>query len=374
MPKLRIGLIGTGIIARAHAAGIVEAGHSVLSAVCDVQPEQTAHFLQDYAALAPQEPHPSVYIDYRVMLREAKLDAVIVATPVCSHKEIAVEALRAGLHVLCEKPAAMNAAEAEEMRQAARQAGTVACMGFAFRCIPAVDFIRDLVADNTLGPLHHFRGYFYANRLAPADHCIEWRHRLEEAGSGVIGDLASHVYDMYSYLAEPQMGRVARVAAQGGILVPKRPDASGVLREVTTEETLNVWMKTQRGGEITIEASRYSPFEFGFQLSGTKGALKYSNYRYSEIELITYAREGVYSQNKAQKYLPVSVPERYCATRSKDRFVRQYLMFEQAVLGNAPVKADFETGWENQRMMDAMQLSLRQSETAVWQAVSLSDT
>ncbi|WP_077532187.1 Gfo/Idh/MocA family protein [Massiliimalia massiliensis] len=358
MKKLRLGIIGTGIIARAHMAGILEARQSELAAVCDIKPEQAERFLNHFGLNGVK-----VYQNYEDMLTPGTVDAVIVSTPTVSHAEIAIQAAKAGIHVLCEKTMAMNAAEARKMADQVKGKKLVHTIGFAFRYIPAVEYIKDLIEAGKFGKIRHFRGRFYANRLAPADHVMEWRHRMREAGSGVIGDLASHTFDMFHYLARGQMGDIVKLAAHGDIIIPERVNENGEREKVTTDETLLVWMKTANQGEVTLESSRYSPFEFEFHITGSKASLKYCNYKYDTVEYLEYEREGLYAQNNAQEYSPIPVPERYYPNHIKDRFIRQYLAFEQAILGQGTVKTDFETGYDNQVFMDLIQKSYQEEKT-----------
>ncbi len=311
---------------------------------------------------AEQRQQVSIYTDYKDMFTSGDVDAVVVCTPVVSHKDIVLSALENNLHILCEKPMAMTSAEANEMNAAAEKTNSVASIGFAFRHIPAIQYIKTLIDDGTLGDIRHFRGYFYANRLAPKDHPIEWRHRVKQAGSGVVGDLATHVYDMFCYIARERMGDVIQVSANGDIIIPKRQNAEQKSEDVTTEETLSVWMKTANKGEISIEGSRYAPFEFGFSIAGSKGSVKYTNYRYNEIELLTYEVEGVYSQNNAQVYKATPIPQEFLQGVSDDRFVRQVQAFIADIVNGNQSEATFAHGLENQLMLDIISKSLTKGE------------
>lgn len=345
---VRMGIIGTGIIARAHVEGILLEEGLTLAAVCDVKEEAMELFLEETGQKGCQR-----YTDYRQLLASGCVDAVIVCTPNVSHSGISLAAAAHGVHVLCEKPMAMDMAEAGKMLEAAQNAGIVHMVGFAFRYIPAVSYIKELVDSGRLGSIHHFRGRFFANRLAPEDHPLEWRHREELAGSGVIGDLVSHILDMAHYLVL-DYDKVEKLSVQGQVVVPRRRDPStGRMAEVTTEETVSVYMRAEDRMEVTLEGSRYSPFEMGFQLTGSKGSVRYDMMRYQELEVLFYEREGAYSQKYSQEYERIGIPERWMAPEKQSgRFIRQVQEFAACIREGRKPACSFEEGFQNQRMLD----------------------
>lgn len=345
---VRIGIIGTGIIARAHAEGVLLGEDLKLAAVCDVKEEAMELFLEETGQKDCQR-----YTDYRKLLASGCVDAVIVCTPNVSHGEISLEAAVHGVHVLCEKPMAMDMTQAEKMLEAAQNADIVHMVGFAFRYIPAVSYIKDLVDSGRLGRIHHFRGRFFANRLAPEDHPLEWRHREEMAGSGVIGDLVSHMLDMAHYLVL-DYDKVEEMSVQGQIVIPRRMDPStGQMARVTTEETVSVYMRTEDRMEIALEGSRYSPFEMGFQITGSKGSLRYDMMHYQELEVLFYEREGAYSQKYSQEYERIEIPERWMVPKEQSgRFIRQVQEFASCIREGRKPGCSFAEGFQNQRMLD----------------------
>lgn len=353
---MKIGIIGTGIIARAHGEGVLLEDGLKLAAVCDTDETAMRNFLKDMGLK-----DCNCFTDYRKMLESGCVDGVIVCTPNVSHRAIAVCAAGHGIHVLCEKPLAMDAAEAEMMLEAAEKAGIVHMTGFAFRYIPAVAYIKELVDGGYLGKIHHFRGRFFANRLAPLDQPLEWRHREELAGSGVIGDLVSHMLDMAHYLVM-DYGDVETLSAQGQIVHPKRRDpVTGQLTDVTAEETVSVYMRLADRMEIALEGSRYSPFEMGFQITGSKGSVRYDMMHYHEPEVLFYETEGVYSQKYSQEYERTGLPEKWRAPEGKSgRFIRQVQEFAACIREGRKPACSFKEGWENQRMLDRIKEKSRQ--------------
>ena len=147
----------------------------------------------------------NVHTDYRALVDNDDLDAVIVATPDDCHHEMAMYALRAGKHVLCEKPMASTVAEAKEMTDLAEHSGLVNMINFTWRWMPFYTYIRELLAEGTIGEL------FYLNIAYSSSHGIEhqgWRFDADRA-AGVLGDLGSHVIHIATLLA----GDVTAVSA-----------------------------------------------------------------------------------------------------------------------------------------------------------------
>jgi predicted dehydrogenase len=141
--------------------------------------------------------------DWRAVLQRDDIDLVDVCTPGNTHREIAVAALAAGKHVLCEKPLANSVAEAEEMTAAADAAarqGAFAMCGFTYRRVPALTLARELVAEGRLGTIRHVRAQYLQDWLSDPDAPLTWRMDRELAGSGALGDIGAHVVDATQWI------------------------------------------------------------------------------------------------------------------------------------------------------------------------------
>lgn len=357
MEKVRVGIVGTGIIARAHMEGIMLCGLSELTAICDIDEKQMDSFERQMNIL-----NVIRYTDYREMILSGKIDAVLVCTPTVSHCEISVFAAEHGVHVFCEKPLAMNENEARKMAEAAGKNKVVSMTGFAFRYIPAVSYIKYLAENGKLGTIRHYRGHFYANRLAPENHPLEWRHLEKIAGSGVIGDLICHVLDMGRYITGEDYENIDKIMAFGNIVIPKRFDEQKQkMTEVTAEETMTACLRFKDGLEMTLAGTRYSPFEMGFEVSGTKGSVKYNMMNYNEVEILFYETEGIYSQKNSQFYERKIIPDGFMEKNKEieGRFVRQHIAFAKAVRNTSKLKTDFAEGMANQKVLDRIQKSYK---------------
>ncbi len=162
-------------------------------------------------------------------MKDAPVDAVIVATPNRFHRDIVVAAAESGRHVLCEKPLALNVAQAEDMLAAVDRAGVRHMTAFTYRFVPAMRYLRHLVKSGAIGTPWHFRAQRFQDWGRDA---LGWRQRKADAGSGEVGDMLSHRLDF----AHSVIGPIARVMAHTTQIWPTRVDADGVEHVSDTED------------------------------------------------------------------------------------------------------------------------------------------
>lgn len=206
--------------------------------------------------------------DWTSVLTRDDIDLVDICTPGDSHKEIALAALAAGKHVLCEKPLANSVAEAQEMADAAEQAaknGVYAMVGFTYRRVPAVQLAAKLVADGRLGEIRQVRAQYLQDWLSDAESPLSWRLDKDKAGSGALGDIAAHIIDMTQFITGQN---ITEVSGALKTFVTERPVAtdfsglSGVAGEergpVTVDDAA-LFLANLSGGAIGIyEATRFA--------------------------------------------------------------------------------------------------------------------
>jgi predicted dehydrogenase len=307
-PPLRIGMVGHAFMGAAHSQAWRTAGR-VFDLPLNPVPVALCGRDADAVRLAAgRHGWASTETDWRALVTRDDIDLVDICTPGDSHAEIALAALAAGKHVLCEKPLANTVAEAEAMTRAAEEAygrGRLAMTGFNYRRLPATALARRMVAEGRLGRLRHVRVTYLQDWLVDPAAPLTWRLRRERAGSGALGDLGAHVVDLAQYLTgEPLAGVSALTetfvrrrplpAATGGgrglsagsadgVEGESQADATG---EVTVDDAAVFTGRFASGALASFEATRCATGRknsLRLELNGERGSLAFDLERLNEL-------------------------------------------------------------------------------------------
>jgi len=261
MCAVRVGVIGTGFGANVQIPGFKCVSGADVVAV-------TSARLERAKTVAAEHGVPHAFDDYREMLREVELDLVSVVSPPYLHYEMTMAALESGAHVLCEKPFAMDLAEARAMRDRAQSLARVHAVDHEFRYVPARAAIKRLLDAGEIGDLFLIRAADLA--IWPNDRPFNWWFDRARGG-GVLGAIGSHYVDAVSWWVGP----LARVSANLQALVSERRSENGAgMARVTADDTALVAFATENGaaGRIDISASAGGGPR-RVELFGTRGAL-----------------------------------------------------------------------------------------------------
>lgn len=227
--------------------------------------------------------------DWRTVVTRDDIDIVDICAPGWMHAEIAIAALEAGKHVLVEKPLANTLAEAELMTAAAAKArarGIQSMIGFNYRRVPALALARELIAEGRLGTVRHVRAAYLQDWLADAQAPMTWRLRKETAGSGALGDIASHAIDQVLFLLGDQ---VTEVSGRLNTFVQRRPSASAPadgLEEVTVDDAAWATLTLTSGAIASVEVSRVATGKknsLQIEIYGEKGSLLFDLENLNEL-------------------------------------------------------------------------------------------
>ena len=157
--------------------------------------------------------------DYREVLADPEVDVVSICAPNMLHREIGVAAAEAGKPFWIEKPVGRDAVETAEVATAARAAGVATSIGYNYRHAPAIEHLRELIADGALGRVTNVRSVFLNGYASEPKGALSWRFQKEYSGSGAMGDLLSHVADLVQYVVGP----IDEVTALSTIIHAARP-------------------------------------------------------------------------------------------------------------------------------------------------------
>ncbi|WDV57014.1 Gfo/Idh/MocA family oxidoreductase [Streptomyces coeruleorubidus] len=296
-PPLRVGMVGYAFMGAAHSQGWRTAGRVFDLPLNPVQAVICGRDATAVRAAADRHGWASTETDWRALVERDDVDLVDICTPGDSHAEIALAALAAGKHVLCEKPLANTVEEAASMVLAAEEAhrrGQVAMVGFNYRRVPATALARRMVAEGRLGALRHVRVTYLQDWLVDPQFPLTWRLRKEQAGSGSLGDLGAHIIDLAQYLVGE---RLAGVSALTETFVRQRPLPSGATSglsavsaagtgEVTVDDAALFTARFPSGALASFEATRYATGRknaLRIELNGERGSLAFDLERLNEL-------------------------------------------------------------------------------------------
>ncbi|MFF0383065.1 Gfo/Idh/MocA family protein [Streptomyces sp. NPDC004286] len=297
-PPLRVGMVGYAFMGAAHSQGWRTAGR-----VFDLPREPVLSVLcgRDGAAVraaADRHGWAATETDWRALIARDDVDLVDICTPGDSHAEIALAALAAGKHVLCEKPLANTVEEAEAMAEAAEEAyerGQLAMVGFNYRRVPAVALARRMITEGRLGTVRHVRVSYLQDWLVDPEFPLTWRLRKETAGSGALGDLGAHVIDVAQYLAGEKL---AGVSALTETFVRQRPLLEGGSGPVTVDDAAVFTGRFASGALGSFEATRYATGRknaLRIELNGERGSLAFDLERLNELSFHDGTEPGTHA-------------------------------------------------------------------------------
>jgi predicted dehydrogenase len=286
MAEIGVGLVGYKFMGRAHSNA-----YRQLPRFFDVDPapRMAAICGRDEAGVreaANSLGWESYETDYRRLIERDDVGLVDVVTPGNTHREIVLAALEAGKHVICEKPLANTLAEAKEMLDAAREAGTVNTVCFNYRRAPAVQLAKKLVDEGRLGTIRHWRSTYLQDFIMDPEFPLIWRLKKELAGSGALGDIGAHSVDLAQFL----LGDISEVTGMTETFVKERPleGADGEMGEVTVDDAAAFLARFENGAVGTFEASRFAAGrrnQNAFEINGSKGSVAFDLERMNELEV-----------------------------------------------------------------------------------------
>jgi predicted dehydrogenase len=323
--------------------------------------------------------------DWREVVARDDVDLVDICTPGDTHRDIAMAALEAGKHVLCEKPLANSVAEAEEMTAAAEQAhahGVRAMVGFTYRRVPAISLARELVADGRIGDVRHVRAQYLQDWIADPEAPLSWRLDKAKAGSGALGDIGAHVIDLTQFITGD---RIAEVAGRLETFVKERPLAtahSGLSGTASTErgpvtvDDAASFLATFAGGAMGVfEATRFATGRknaIRVEVNGSKGSLAFDFEDMNVLEFYDATEDArvsgfrrILTTEPSHPYVAAWWPPGH-GLGYEHGFTHQVVDLVNAIASDTDPSPSFADGLQVQRVLDAVETS---SDTRSWQEV-----
>lgn len=369
MKELRIGMIGYGFMGKAHSNAYLQAPRfftneykPVLKALCARNAEKAKTFADNWG-------YESIETDWRQLLKRSDIDAVDICTPNNLHKEIAIEAAKAGKMILCEKPLAMNTAEGEEMVAAVEKAGVANMVWYNYRRVPAVSLAKQIVASGKLGRIFHYRANFLQdwtiNADVPQGGAATWRLDVEAAGSGVTGDLLAHCIDTALWIN----GSIEDVSAVTETFVKERVHAeTGKKQPVGIDDACSFFCHFKNGSLGLFESTRYARGHkalYTLEINGENASIAWDLHDLHRLKYFDYSDEStvrgwrsVHVSDGNQPYMGNWwVPGLQIGYEHS--FTHQVADFLKSLSGGEPAHPTFRDALETQRVCDAVLASAR---------------
>ena len=325
------------------------------------------------------------------LLDRSDVDLVDICTPGDTHAEIAIAALEAGRHVLCEKPLANSVVEAEAMATAARRAasrGVHAMCGFTYRRVPAVRLMAGLVADGAIGTLRHIRASYLQDWLSDPAAPMSWRLEKHRAGSGALGDIGAHAVDLAQYVTGD---RITGVAAMSRTFVNKRPvpDRPGFISatvgtrseygDVTVDDATIFLAATASGALATFEASRFATGHkngLKLELNGSAGSIIFDLERMNELSVYDGRQDNagfrtILVTEPSHPYIAAWWPPGHMLGY-EHAFTHQVRDFVESIVNGEEAHPTFDDALDVQRVLAAAEQSA--AEGARWTEIATGTT
>ncbi len=328
----------------------------------------------------------STETDWRRAIERDDVDLVDVCTPGDTHAEIAIAALQAGKHVLCEKPLANSVAEAEAMAAAAEKAaadGVRSMVGFTYRRVPAIALARQLVAEDRIGQVRHVRAQYLQDWIADPEAPLSWRLDKSKAGSGALGDIGAHIIDLAQHITGD---RITSVTGQLHTFVTERPIAaehaglSGTATEergpVTVDDAAAFLAQFDSGAMGVFEATRFATGRknaIRLEINGSTGSLAFD---FEDMNVLKFFDAAEPAATAGFRRVLVTEPDHpYIAAwwpaghglGYEHGFTHQVVDLVHAIAEGRDPSPSFADGLHVQRVLAAVEKS---SDTRTWQEVS----
>ena len=360
---VRIGIIGAGFARTTQIPGFKNCEGAEIVAIASAHRNHAEEVAREFAI-------PNVEDDWRGVVAREDVDLISIVTPVVTHCEMTLAALDAGKAVLCEKPMAMNAAEARRMMERAKEKGVLALIDHELQFLVGRIKTRELVQRGDIGRVKHVQVIFRSDSRASVDHPWNWWSDVKQGG-GALGAIGSHVIDSCRWMLGAE---VSEVFCNLATHVRKRKDAQGQLREVTTDDEANLLLRFHDGeltegatGNVSMSLVEAGAPQNEIEFLGTTGAVGVNEF--GEVRRAKVGEGGWVSVDGDSGELAAGMTD--------SGWARGFTAFSHKIVealreGRTTVDgaATFEDGYRTQLVLDAAR---RSNEKGCWAGIENSE-
>jgi len=376
---INVGMLGCGFMGRAHSNAYLQVNHfferehqPVLKA-CYGREEDRAK-LEEFSGRWGYE---SIETDWRKVIERDDIDLIDVCVPNFMHRDVVIAAAEAGKMIICEKPLAMNVAEAEEMVAAVEKAGVANMVSFNYRRVPAIALFKQIIDEGRVGRPFHYRATYNQDYTIGADvpqgGMALWRLDSRVAGSGVTGDLLAHSIDSAEWLNGP----IQRVVAHAETFIKERKHAdTGAVEKVDIDDACMFLAVFENGSMGTFESTRYARGRKNYstmELNGENGAIYFNLEEPHNLDFFRYAEADTGQKIEDhltgwQKINVTNFEHPYmdkwwvpgCTIGYEHTFTNSFADFFASLEGGEPFMPDMKCALRTQRVCDAVLQSAKE--------------
>jgi len=289
-----VGMIGYSFMGKAHTNAYIKMpiffypppAKPKLVAICGRTEKAVAEAAKRYG-------YKKYYMEWQDLIKDDEIELVDNGLPNNMHAVPSIAAAEAGKHIICEKPLAMNAAEAKKMYRAVEKAGVKHAVGFNYRFVPAIAFAKKMIDEGYLGKILQYRAVYLQEWIMDPNFSLVWRLRKSIAGSGALGDLGAHVLDLARFL----VGDVGSVCGMTQTFIDERPLPEDPTKKgkVDVDDAFIALLRFKNGAIGSVEASRFCAGRKNFQrleIHGTEGTIEFNLERFNELNVYSKRDPG----------------------------------------------------------------------------------
>lgn len=372
--KINVGLVGYKFMGKAHSNAYSDVAmffdmdaEPMMKAICGRNEEGVKAASEKFG-------WEGYETDWKQLVKRDDIDLIDITAPSNFHKEIALGAIENGKDVFCEKPLALDLADAREMLQAAEEAGVKHMIDFNYRSAPAIALAKKMIDDGLLGKIYHFRGVYLQDWIIDPEFPIVWRLDASVAGSGSHGDLNAHIIDIARYL----VGDFESVVGMSETFIKERPlteigttgglaaKATGGMGEVTVDDATLFLARFANGALATFEATRFAAGRKNhnrFEINGSKGSVVFNLERMNELQYYSCDDpEGlqgfrtIQATDSSHPYIHAWWPPAHIIGY-EHTFIHQVYNLMQAIANDTMPSPSFVDGVKCQEVLDAVSKS-----------------
>lgn len=371
MTKVNVAIIGQNFMGRAHSNAWLNAPRffdlpatPVLRVACGQNQQALRRFAGKWG-------WQETATDWREVVARDDVDVIDICTPTDLHAEIAIEAARHGKHVFCEKPIALDGAEARTMLDAVEAAGVTHYLNHNYRRVPAVMLAKRLIDEGFVGRIYQWRSAYLQDWIVDPAFPLVWHLRKSRAGSGPHHDLNSHLIDLSRFL----VGEVASVSAMSATFIKERPmpgagaatfttgeGGSGELGQVDVDDATFLIAEFDDGALGSFDVSRFAPGRKNhntFEVNGSGGSILFDLERMNELQVFSrhdpshvQGFKTIIATEPEHPYMGAWWPPGHLIGY-EHTFHHAVADFVKAVVSGERIRPDFEDGLREARVIDA---------------------